>query len=174
MTSTANSSIGQNTVGKNTEGKPELIIFMGLQASGKSSFYTQHFLQTHLRISNDLLRTRHREQVILKACLSTEMSVVIDNTNPTKTDRQRYLQAIADMPQYRKTGYFFQSRIHDCIARNEKRSGKANIPRQGLLHTHAILEMPAYNEGFDELYFVALDEEHGGFNVSPWKSDQES
>ena len=40
----------------------EAIVFIGLQASGKSSFYKERFFSTHVRISLDLLRTRNRER----------------------------------------------------------------------------------------------------------------
>ena len=38
----------------------ELIILIGLQASGKSSFYKSHFVDTHVRVSKDLLRNNSR------------------------------------------------------------------------------------------------------------------
>jgi hypothetical protein len=47
----------------------EAVIFIGVQASGKTSFYRQRFFETHLRISLDMLRTRQREQLLLVACL---------------------------------------------------------------------------------------------------------
>jgi len=34
----------------------ELIIFMGLQASGKSTFYRSRFAATHAYVSKDMLR----------------------------------------------------------------------------------------------------------------------
>lgn len=39
----------------------QALIFCGIQASGKSTFYCQRLLNSHVRISLDLLRTRHRE-----------------------------------------------------------------------------------------------------------------
>ena len=41
----------------------ELILFIGLQASGKSTFYAQRFSATHRHISKDLLRNnKNRER----------------------------------------------------------------------------------------------------------------
>jgi predicted kinase len=40
----------------------EAVIFVGIQASGKSTFYCQRFFATHMRISLDMLRTRRRER----------------------------------------------------------------------------------------------------------------
>ena len=67
------------------------VIFMGLQASGKSSFYLQQFYDTHIRLNLDMLKTRHREQLLFRACLTAKQPLVIDNTNPTLEDRRRYI-----------------------------------------------------------------------------------
>ena len=40
----------------------ECVIFIGIQASGKTEFYKQNFFKTHVRISMDMLKTRHREE----------------------------------------------------------------------------------------------------------------
>ncbi len=44
----------------------EEVIFCGIQASGKTTFYRERFFDTHVRISLDLLRTRRREQLLLE------------------------------------------------------------------------------------------------------------
>lgn len=72
----------------------EAIIFIGLQASGKSSFYKEHFFNSHLRISNDLLKTKNRQARMLDFCFDTNMPFVIDNTNPTREIRASYLEQI--------------------------------------------------------------------------------
>ena len=40
----------------------EAVVFMGIQGSGKSSFFRERFFSTHFHISLDLLKTRNREQ----------------------------------------------------------------------------------------------------------------
>ena len=40
----------------------EAVVFAGLQASEKSSFFKERFFSTHVRISLDLLKTRNREE----------------------------------------------------------------------------------------------------------------
>lgn len=49
----------------------EAIILIGIQDSGKSTFYRERFFDTHVRISLDQLKTRHREAAFLHTCLST-------------------------------------------------------------------------------------------------------
>lgn len=69
----------------------QLIIFMGIQASGKSSYYLLNLAHSHLRINLDMLKTRHREKIILKQDWPQKPKMVIDNTNPTPADRARYI-----------------------------------------------------------------------------------
>jgi len=42
----------------------ELVILMGLQATGKSTSCRERFYCTHLRINLDLLKTRPRERAL--------------------------------------------------------------------------------------------------------------
>ena len=72
----------------------EAIIFIGLPGSGKSSFYKERFFNSHVRISLDLLKTRYREDRLLDVCLETDQRFVIDNTNPTKAERSKYIKAV--------------------------------------------------------------------------------
>jgi predicted ABC-type ATPase len=65
----------------------QLILFIGLQGSGKSTFYQRQFADTHVRINLDMLKTRRRERLLFDACLSAKQPAVIDNTNPTPVDR---------------------------------------------------------------------------------------
>ena len=70
----------------------ELIIFIGCQASGKSTFFKQYFSDTHIRLNLDMLKTRHRENILFQACLDAKQKFVVDNTNPSKLDRKKYIQ----------------------------------------------------------------------------------
>src|SRR3954465_2837777 len=69
----------------------EAVIFCGVQGSGKTTLYRDRFLETHARVSMDLLRTRAREAAFLRTCLETKMPFVVDNTNPPVAERTRYL-----------------------------------------------------------------------------------
>lgn len=138
----------------------DAILFIGIQATGKSTFYKQNFADTHLRINLDMLRTRHRESLILQACLEAKQSFVIDNTNPTQADRHRYI-ALAKPLGFNIIGYYFQSKVKEAIARNNLREGKAGIPEKGIFATQRRLETPNYLEGFDQLYYATLVENNG-------------
>src|SRR5688572_26774382 len=69
---------------------PELIIFVGLQASGKSTYYQANFAATHVHVSKDLMKPRNRDAKqleMIEEALSHGRSVVVDNTNPTPAVR---------------------------------------------------------------------------------------
>jgi predicted kinase len=150
-------------------GAVEAVIFVGLQGAGKSSFYRDRFFDTHLRLSLDMLRTRHRERRLLHACVEARQQFVVDNTNPTRAERQVYI-APARGAGFRVIGYYFQSRVEDCNRRNEQRPAARRVPLKGLLGTAGRMELPSLDEGFDELNYVRIDE-NGGFVVEEWRDE---
>lgn len=147
----------------------EAVIFVGLQGAGKSTFYKDRFFDTHLRINLDMLKTRHRERRFLQACVETGQRFVVDNTNPTRAEREVYIRA-AKETGFRVVGYYFQSRVEDCKRRNEQRPSDRQVPLAGILGTAGRLERPSPEEGFDELHYVRVDEA-GGFVVEGWQDE---
>jgi predicted kinase len=147
----------------------EAVIFVGLQGAGKSTFYRERFFDTHVRISLDLLRTRHRERRLLQFCVETGLRFVVDNTNPTRAERAVYIRA-AKEAGFRVIGYEFRSRVEDCMRRNEQRHAARRVPLKGLLRTAGRMERPSPEEGFDELHDVRIDED-GGFVIAEWRDE---
>lgn len=145
------------------------IIFVGLQGSGKTSFYLEKFYKTHIRLSMDMLKTRHRENLMLHACLVGKQSCVIDNTNPTKEEREKYISEF-NRHKFEVVGYFFDTPLQECIARNELRTGKERIPDIGIKGTYKKLQMPSYKEGFNKLYRVSSTKNE--YVISEWRSDE--
>ncbi|GGG12099.1 hypothetical protein GCM10010912_65660 [Paenibacillus albidus] len=131
----------------------ECVIFTGIQASGKSTFYQDRFFQTHMRINLDMLRTRNREDIYLAASVQAKQPFVVDNTNPTRGDRKKYID-IAKAYKFKVTGYYFEPNMELSLERNERRTGKAKIREIGIQSTLMKLEVPGWTEGFDELYLV--------------------
>jgi predicted kinase len=143
----------------------EAVIFCGIQAAGKTTFYLQRFFATHVRISLDLLRTRARERVLLDACFKARQPFVVDNTNVRREDRAGYVAA-AKENGCRVVCYYFATDPKQAFARNKLRAGKAAVPAGGLFGTHKKLEPPTLAEGFDALYRVEIAE-GGEFTVTP-------
>src|SRR4051812_24294538 len=124
----------------------EAIVFCGIQASGKTTFYRERFFETHVRISMDMLRTRRRERLLLEACLAGKQPLVVDNTNPTAAERARYIvPALA--AGFRVIGYFFAADPRAAFERNRRRPGRAAVPAAGVFGTQKRLQPPALEEG---------------------------
>ncbi len=135
----------------------ELVIFVGLQASGKSTFFRERFAATHEHVSKDLFRNNRnrnrRQEQLVEAALRAGRPVVVDNTNPTVGDR-RPLVGLARRFGARIVGYHFDSDVRDCLARNARREGRARVPDVAVFATAKRLVPPSHDEGFDELYRV--------------------
>ena len=149
------------------ENNKNAVVLIGLQGSGKSTFYNA-FFQNYMHISLDELHTRNKEMNVIAECLKDGTNFVIDNTNPTKSDRQRYI-SVAKENGYKVTGYYFAAKIADCIRRNGLREGKSRVPDKAILATYSRLEIPSYDEGFDELYYVTLENDE--FRIEEWKDE---
>lgn len=147
----------------------EGIIFIGIQATGKSTFYKEKFFNTHFRISMDLLNTRNKENQLLEKCIELQQKVVVDNTNPSIEDRARYIQKFKEK-KYKTIGYFFRSRVEESLERNNKRIGKERIPDVGIFSTKKKLTYPTFSEGFDELYYIEIREKE--FFIKNWEQDE--
>jgi predicted kinase len=142
----------------------EVVIFCGIQASGKTTFYNERFANTHARVSLDVVRNRDKEQALVRRHLAEREPFVVDNTNVTRADRARYISA-GRAAGFRVICYYFPTDPKTAFARNRKRPGKENIPAGGLFGTAKRLQPPTLDEGFDELHRVELVEP-SGFKVT--------
>jgi len=144
------------------------VIFIGIPASGKTTFFSKYFVESYIHINLDTLHTRKKEAALLVECLSKGKSFVVDNTNPKRTDRERYI-ATAKAEEYRVIGYFFQSVVSDCITRNRNRVGKMRVPDIVIASKSNELELPCFDEGYDALFFVKMND--GEFIIEEWKEE---
>lgn len=147
----------------------KIIIFTGIQASGKTSFYKRFLSEGYEHISLDILHTRNKENIAIEECFRNGRSFVIDNTNPSEEDRRRYIEKAQEHGYYIE-GYYFSSVIADCISRNRQREGKACVPDCAVASTYNKLEIPSLKEGFHKLNYVRM--ENGGFIVEDCSEDK--
>ncbi|HEX8200167.1 MAG TPA: ATP-binding protein [Isosphaeraceae bacterium] len=151
----------------------EVVVLVGLQGSGKSTFYRTYYAATHVLVSKDRFRNNRRPQrrqmQLIEEALRDGRSVVVDNTNPTEQDRAPII-ALAGSHGAEVVAFSFESRIRDCLERNRRRTGRERVPDKALHITGARLREPTSGEGFDRLYRVRLAA-GGGFVVEPYLED---
>ena len=141
-----------------------MIVLCGIQASGKSSFARERWYESHVRINLDMLRTRNREDIVLYACLAAKAPIVVDNTNPTRAQRLRYL-SLARAAGYESVAlYYFQTTVDDAVARNATRAEQTRVPEIAIRGTSRKLETPSRDEGWDRLVTVSIAAT-GGFET---------
>jgi predicted kinase len=153
---------------------PELVLFVGLQGSGKSSFYRARFADSHVLVSKDRFphnrNPARRQRQLIEEALAAGRSVVVDNTNPTVPERAELI-ALGRSFAAAVVGYYFASCLTDCLERNRQRQGKERVPDVALYATLKRLCPPSLAEGFDRLYHVRLLGE-GQFEVLPWSEGE--
>lgn len=136
---------------------PELVVFVGLPASGKSTYFYAHFAGTHEHVSKDLMpnaRNRDaRQRAMIDAALAAGKSVVVDNTNPTPAVRAPLIAA-GKRHGVRVIAIYFPTEVRIAVMRNRGREGKARLPNVAIFATQKKLVPPTVEEGFDEVRVV--------------------
>jgi predicted kinase len=148
-------------------GVREVVVLVGLQASGKTTFYRQRFSGTHVHVSKDAFpgnrRPQRRQMVLIDEALAAGRDVVVDNTNPSPEDWAPIILA-ARSHGARVVAYWFPPDLGSSLARNAARDGRSRVPDVGLYATIKILREPSPADGFDEVHTVGFDGS-GGFDV---------
>src|SRR4051794_19388002 len=119
----------------------EAIVLCGVQGSGKTSLYVERFVETHVRVSLDVLRTRGREQALVQLCLESGQRFVVDNTNPTPAERRRYVEP-ARAAGFRTVAYLVEIDVEDALARNALRPDRRRVRAAGVVGTGRRLQRP--------------------------------
>jgi predicted kinase len=148
----------------------EAVLFIGVQGSGKTTFYKERFFDTHVRVSCDMLKTRNRELVLVSTCLAARQDFVVDDTNASRSRRAEYVAA-AKAAGVRVVVYYFRTPLRAALARNRGRPEGQIIPVPGVIATWKRLQPPVWSEGFDELHVVETGEENE-FSVRPWTREE--
>lgn len=138
----------------------EVIVLCGLPGSGKSTFCREQLYNTHIRLNLDMLKTRHREKILLEAMIAAKQPFVVDNTNPKPADRARYIVP-AKAAGFRVAIYYFSVPFHVASARNMQRPTKAIVPEKGMAAILKAMTIPTWEEGVDSLFRVSSED---GFN----------
>jgi predicted kinase len=137
----------------------ELAVLVGLQGSGKTTFYRERLAATHAHVSKDHFRSNprpaRRQRHLIAEAFAAGRSVAVDNTNPTAADRAE-LAALGRAAGAAVVCYFFPPDVDASLRRNAAREGKARVPDHAVRITAARLEPPTPAEGFDRVFAVRL------------------
>jgi predicted kinase len=150
----------------------ELVILIGLQGSGKSTFYRAHFAETHVHISKDNFRHNkrpsRRQAALIDEALNAGCSVVVD----TVADRA---PLIVQSQAHGATvvGYYLATPFALSLERNRRRAGKQRVPDVALYATSKRLEPPSNAEGFDRLFCVRTAQD-GTAVIEDWNDRDEA
>lgn len=145
----------------------ELVLLVGLPASGKSTFVWERLAETHEIVSKDLVRKGSnrvkRQWLAIQAALEAGRSVVVDNTNVSRAERAAAIE-VAEPFGARVVVYRFDGSVADCRERNARREGAACVPPVAIYAAAKRYEEPRLDEGIDEIHQVSLGPD--GFTVN--------
>src|SRR5438105_9112494 len=113
--------------------RPELVIFVGLPGSGKSTYYFANFAATHAHVSKDLMKSARsldpKQTAMVESALSSGRSVVVDNTNPSAAVREPLI-AHGKRHGARIIAYYFDCSVKTALLRNQQREeGRGRVPK---------------------------------------------
>lgn len=131
----------------------EAVIFVGLQGSGKTTYFADHFAATHEHVSRDIQGTAEREAALIRECLRSKRSFAVDNTNATRAVRAPYIRE-AKAAGFTVLCCFFDIPVRTAIGRNNHRKDKKAIPVPAILRTAKQLEPPSVDEGFEAIRVI--------------------
>ena len=140
--------------------RPECIILVGLPGAGKTTFVRQRY-PSYAHISKDTLPTGNKQagqDAALRRSLAEGHSVIVDNTNVSPAERAAVI-AIARTFDARVIGYYVEASTREAVARNERRTGRAKVPKVAIFTCAKRLVPPALEEGFDEIHTVRAQDE---------------
>lgn len=137
--------------------KPEVIINIGLPASGKSKYSLDKICPDtdYVYINQDTLKTAKKCATVLETALKAGKSVVIDNTNMTKANRKVFID-IANKYKIKSRCLNFTTPhdvcIHNSYFRNYITNGDVDvIPKIVYNIMKKKYEKPELSEGFYEI-----------------------
>ncbi len=164
----------------------ELMILIGIQASGKTTFYRRCLGNSYVHVSLDNWRgksgVRAKEHAAILAGLRAAAEgkenlrgIVVDNTNTTAATRKRYFEYANEFSReaccgVRLTAWYFDADLESCLRRNAQRPKDAPpgvgyfVPPSAIHAFRRRLELPGYEEGFEEISHVRIRED-GSFDV---------
>ena len=158
----------------------ELVVFVGIPASGKSTESEKYRAKGYRIVSSDEIRSTIMQGASLadvskaeqnringlvfdtvytktEEALKHGQSVVVDATHLIRRFRVEFLQYFQNYPCIKKC-VLFLTPFETCLQRNRRRTGPALVPEDVMHRMLAGFECPAYAEGWDVIVPVTSEE----------------
>lgn len=151
------------------ESNKELVLMVGIPGSGKSTFTKTHNITGYKVISRDEIRFNlvkpdeeyfSKETEVFstfvsktKEALANGENVIADATFINEASRTKFLRALGGSLEKTKIiAVKMDTPLEVCLERNEKRTGRAKVPREAIRRMELQSTTPDLEEGFDEIY----------------------
>ncbi|MFF3904614.1 AAA family ATPase [Streptomyces sp. NPDC001848] len=146
----------------------DMAVLVGLQASGKSTFYVQRLSGRYELVSKDRFprrsRNKQRRQMRqVQEALAAGRPLAVDNTNPSPQEWGPLVE-VGHAHGATVTAYWFPPDLTGSLARNATRADRERVPDIGVFATLKRLRRPSPADGFDAVLEVRFDG-RGGFEV---------
>ena len=165
----------------------ELVVFVGLPASGKSTESEKYRAKGYRIVSSDAIRSeimrgvsladipkaeqdRINGQVFDTVYAKTEEalcrgeSVAVDATHLIRRFRVEFLEHFQKYPCIKKC-VLFLTPFETCLTRNRRRTGAALVPEDVMRWMLGHFECPTYAEGWDVILPLAANTPYTGTNA---------
>ena len=130
----------------------DVVIMVGYQGSGKSTFAAKHFGDRYTILQGDILKTEAKMTKHLKLELGAGNSVVLDATNPSIKKRAVFIKIAKDNGA-RVRIVHIASTIEEALMNNAKRDKP--IPKIAFYLFRKHYEQPTIEEGVEEVITVS-------------------
>jgi len=135
----------------------EVIVMVGMPASGKSTFVRKHLLpHGYVHVNRDTLVTQEKCLQGARQALTQGKSVVIDNTNPQAARRSEW---IALARQFNVPARCFQMQTSEEMAKHlnifrERKGETSRVPPIAYATFKKAFQQPTISEGFSEVRYI--------------------
>lgn len=153
--------------------KPKLIIMVGIPGSGKSTFAQNYIKDANnmstVWVSRDEVRYSlisgtdeyfAKEKDVFKifvkkinTALAEGKDAIADATHINAQSRKKLLSSIT-VPDIQIEACVMETSLQECLANNEKREGRARVPKAAILRMYRQFEYPTFSEGFSSILNV--------------------
>ncbi|CDO70582.1 hypothetical protein BN946_scf184636.g15 [Trametes cinnabarina] len=153
---------------------PEVVLFVGYPALGKSSFFRSHFEPAgYVHVNQDTLKTRDKCVKATEQALKEGKSVVVDNTNRDKTTREHYVNLAKRCLYFVGTlELAWHNNLYRVFnlppAKADSEAKRTLLPYSALTGFRADFEEPSVDEGFAEVRKVNFVFEGGEEERRRW------